>query len=374
MTSRAPLQTFEPPDSALNQNMAEESTFKLPPTNFKHTNSQLPKPTYERVQPMWSFYLPPLPSSSPVEDADNHHMRSSPPLQPGEQNFPGKLPSFSEFLHTTRTNTPPRTPQRRNESVDSSPHVQPHFDDVAWNETKRRRVDTLGDIYARPVEQPMVESRRMSSAIDPALGGYSPRVAQQHVLPPAASSMHHRASLSYPPPHQPLNPNMRHASSPGPPPMAFSQSYAQQPVSQGPHQPPMPLHGPMYEHRHSYHREPQAAVYGSYERPQEVYYARTSYGGYDSSYGDIRFQQHVGLDHNSFNRKRRGNLPKEATNMLKDWFQQNRQSPYPTEDQKMDLCSRTGLSLNQVSNWFINARRRAPQKEQREREANGPEA
>lgn len=31
-----------------------------------------------------------------LTDAQNHHMRSSPPIQPGEQNYPGKLPSFSE--------------------------------------------------------------------------------------------------------------------------------------------------------------------------------------------------------------------------------------------------------------------------------------
>ncbi|EDU41609.1 Homeobox-KN multi-domain protein [Pyrenophora tritici-repentis] len=385
------------PSLELKPMMPGEGPLKLPPTSFSNHSTQrlqLPDLKDESWQDGQSFHLPPLTnSSSPpplhrdahkghgqrsyapcntyLTGSQNHHMRSSPPLQPGEQNFPGKLPSFSEFLHTTRTSTPPRTPQRRNESVDSSPHVQPHFDDVAWNETKRRRVDTLCDIWAaRPLEQPVVESRRMSSAIDPALGGYSPRVAQQHALPPAASSMHHRPSLSYPPPHQPLNPHMRHGSSPGPPAMSFSQPYVQQSVSQ----PPMPPHGVMYEHRHSYYQEPQPPMYGSYERPQEGYYARASYGGYDSSYGgDIRFQQHVGPDH-AFNRKRRGNLPKEATNMLKEWFQQNRQSPYPTEDQKMELCNRTGLSLNQVSNWFINARRRAPQKEQREREANGPEA
>jgi hypothetical protein len=35
-------------------------------------------------------------SSSTLTDSQNHHMRSSPPIQPGEQNFPGKLPSFSE--------------------------------------------------------------------------------------------------------------------------------------------------------------------------------------------------------------------------------------------------------------------------------------
>lgn len=35
-------------------------------------------------------------SNSILTDQQNHHMRSSPPIQPGEQNHPGKLPSFSE--------------------------------------------------------------------------------------------------------------------------------------------------------------------------------------------------------------------------------------------------------------------------------------
>jgi hypothetical protein len=39
---------------------------------------------------------PPPHSSSTLTEPQNHHMRSSPPIQPGEQNFPGKLPSFSE--------------------------------------------------------------------------------------------------------------------------------------------------------------------------------------------------------------------------------------------------------------------------------------
>ncbi|KAF1941389.1 hypothetical protein EJ02DRAFT_204639 [Clathrospora elynae] len=311
--------------------------------------------------------------------AANHHMRSSPPIQPGEQqNFAAKLPSFSEFLNTTRTNTPPRTPSRRNGSADSSPHSQPQFEDVAWSETKRRRVDTLGDIYARPsIEQHPVESRRMSSAIDPALVGYSPRIAQPAAVQPVGSSYHHRPSHSYPPPppqQQPfsLGPHARHQSSPVPQGhVSYAQQPLHQPVAQGPYAHPLPQHN-MYEPRPSFYPDPQAAVYG-YDRPQDSYYPRQSYGGYDSSYGDIRFQHAVGLDHNAFNRKRRGNLPKEATNLLKDWFSANRSSPYPTEDQKMELCNRTGLSLNQVSNWFINARRRAPQKEQREREANGPE-
>jgi hypothetical protein len=51
---------------------------------------------------------------------------------------------------------------------------------------------------------------------------------------------------------------------------------------------------------------------------------------------------------NSMTRKRRGNLPKEATKLLKDWFGQHNDSPYPTEDEKQDLCRTTGLQISQV--------------------------
>ena len=192
----------------------------------------------------------------------------------------------------------------------------------------------------------------MSSAIDPALSGYSPRIAQQHAVQPVGSGMLHRPSHSYAAPQQqpmPMNPHMRHQSSPAPQGhMSYAPPSLQQPIGQSPFQQPMVQQGGMYEPRPSYYHEPQAAVYGGYERQNESFFTRPGYPSYDSQYGDIRFQQHVGLDHNAFNRKRRGNLPKEATNLLKDWFAANRTSPYPTEDQKMELCNRTGLSLNQV--------------------------
>ena len=35
-------------------------------------------------------------TNTTLTDQQNHHMRSSPPIQPGEQIFPAKLPSFSE--------------------------------------------------------------------------------------------------------------------------------------------------------------------------------------------------------------------------------------------------------------------------------------
>lgn len=118
---------------------------------------------------------------------------------------------------------------------------------------------------------------------------------------------------------------------------------------------PAPQPGMMYERRQSYYQDPhmQQHAYPYDDRRESVYYANQPYAapppaGYEQSYYDVRFQQHVGVDHNAFNRKRRGNLPKEATNILKEWFSANRASPYPTEDQKLDLCRMTNLSLNQV--------------------------
>ena len=57
-------------------------------------------------------------------------------------------------------------------------------------------------------------------------------------------------------------------------------------------------------------------------------------------------------------RRRRGNLPKWATDYLKQWFFDHIAHPYPTEQEKQELCKLTGLGMTQLSNWFINARRR----------------
>ncbi|KAI8882156.1 hypothetical protein K501DRAFT_334248 [Backusella circina FSU 941] len=57
-------------------------------------------------------------------------------------------------------------------------------------------------------------------------------------------------------------------------------------------------------------------------------------------------------------RKRRGNLPKSVTAVLKQWLIDHCRNPYPTEVEKTGLRDKTGLTLNQISNWFINARRR----------------
>lgn len=48
-------------------------------------------------------------------------------------------------------------------------------------------------------------------------------------------------------------------------------------------------------------------------------------------------------------KKRRGNLPRNITDMLKQWFEEHIAHPYPTEEEKQMLCTRTGLAMTQVS-------------------------
>ncbi|KAL9965448.1 hypothetical protein ACROYT_G029252 [Oculina patagonica] len=57
-------------------------------------------------------------------------------------------------------------------------------------------------------------------------------------------------------------------------------------------------------------------------------------------------------------RTRRGVLPKQATNIMKTWLFQHLVHPYPTEDEKRTIAAQTNLTILQVNNWFINARRR----------------
>ena len=48
----------------------------------------------------------------------------------------------------------------------------------------------------------------------------------------------------------------------------------------------------------------------------------------------------------------------DSLRVLRRWLAANRHHPYPSREQKEALCSLTGLSITQVANWFINARRR----------------
>ena len=47
-------------------------------------------------------------------------------------------------------------------------------------------------------------------------------------------------------------------------------------------------------------------------------------------------------------KRRRGNLPKHVTDTLRSWLTNHVAHPYPTEEEKQQLCQITGLNMNQV--------------------------
>ena len=76
-----------------------------------------------------------------------------------------------------------------------------------------------------------------------------------------------------------------------------------------------------------------------------------------STSGPFGFQTHPQL-FTTEKKNKRGVLPKHATESLRSWLFAHIVHPYPSEDEKRQLSQQTGLTLLQVNNWFINARRR----------------
>lgn len=54
------------------------------------------------------------------------------------------------------------------------------------------------------------------------------------------------------------------------------------------------------------------------------------------------------FDHGRPGKRRRGNLPKHVTDLLRGWLNDHLHHPYPTEDEKQMLMAQTGLNINQV--------------------------
>jgi len=50
-----------------------------------------------------------------------------------------------------------------------------------------------------------------------------------------------------------------------------------------------------------------------------------------------------------------------AINILKIWFREHINSPYPSEEEKMRLSSLSGLDISQIDYWFTLARNRMKQ-------------
>ncbi|KAL8058942.1 hypothetical protein ABFX02_03G055200 [Erythranthe guttata] len=75
----------------------------------------------------------------------------------------------------------------------------------------------------------------------------------------------------------------------------------------------------------------------------------------EQKYRQQKAMQHIGMMDPDTWRPQRG-LPERSVNILRAWLFEHFLNPYPSEADKHLLSRQTGLSKNQVSNWFINAR------------------
>ena len=53
-------------------------------------------------------------------------------------------------------------------------------------------------------------------------------------------------------------------------------------------------------------------------------------------------------------------LPQETVDYLKAWMMspEHISHPYPTEQEKAEIMAETGIELKQLTNWFVNNRKR----------------
>jgi hypothetical protein len=97
-------------------------------------------------------------------------------------------------------------------------------------------------------------------------------------------------------------------------------------------------HLPTYDASKGYAPLPAGYVDGEYSphSPHPLSSSPYSHFGILGDSGDSR------------SKKRRGNLPKPVTDILRAWFHEHLDHPYPSEDDKQMLIARTGLTISQV--------------------------
>ncbi|KAI9887135.1 MAG: hypothetical protein M1823_001042 [Watsoniomyces obsoletus] len=128
--------------------------------------------------------------------------------------------------------------------------------------------------------------------------------------------------------------------------------------------PPLPPIIPPSEHYYETYHDGQTSPYGAYSS------THGSRDGYHDPYNQMGYTSPNGSSGSVPPRRRRGNLPRPVTDLLKNWFRAHQSHPYPSEEEKQILMGQTGLTITQLSNWFINARRRELPEMDRQARAN----
>lgn len=78
-----------------------------------------------------------------------------------------------------------------------------------------------------------------------------------------------------------------------------------------------------------------------------------TYRSMDTSPSDMKHDElmscpMMGNPSHANHRRRRGDLPKNITDVLRMWLEENLDHPYPSNEEKQDFVQRTGLTISQV--------------------------
>ena len=73
---------------------------------------------------------------------------------------------------------------------------------------------------------------------------------------------------------------------------------------------------------------------------------------------NVKAKGKLGGDSSNEKKQNERRISPEAVKILKEWLFANAHHPYTTDQQRDELCRRTGLNKLQVKNWLTNARRR----------------
>ena len=113
---------------------------------------------------------------------------------------------------------------------------------------------------------------------------------------------------------------------------------------------PQPCHTNGFSYPQSMPTTPSGPVFKVEAPPYSAYSAPHGVSGYPGSHAQpLYIDNFQPPDEERRSKKRRGNLPKWQTDLMRAWYNDHLDNPYPTEEEKHMIMRQTGLTLEQVS-------------------------
>eukprot|EP00743_Colponemidia_sp_Colp-15_P010816 GILK01011962.1.p1 GENE.GILK01011962.1~~GILK01011962.1.p1 ORF type:complete len:406 (+),score=50.77 GILK01011962.1:140-1357(+) len=83
---------------------------------------------------------------------------------------------------------------------------------------------------------------------------------------------------------------------------------------------------------------------------------RSSVFGLQQSPGSILGPTLTRREYHSKRGRPRGSVSRDSTGILKEWLKRHSNKPYPSKEEKRQLAKNCGMTEQQITTWFINAR------------------